>query len=178
MRPTTPERAHQGQRRHVFVDNSNIFIGAQHAGGIPDPSVRISPRAIARLLRPNGSAVVVGSKPPSTNGIWQQWHAAGFRVKVCARDETGHEDTIDDFLHAQIFDALLDPQNDPSASTLVLVTGDGNGNGGWATFPKVVRRAAEQRWQVECWSWRHSRSNQFRQLAQELCGRVVLRDLA
>ena len=165
----------RGARRHVFVDNSNIFIGAQAAHG-GDPAVRISPEDIARLLRPNGAAVVVGSKPPASDGIWHRWEAAGFRTKVCARDESGHEDTIDDFLHAQIFDALLDPSNAPSSSTLVLVTGDGNANSGWATFPKAVRRAAERGWQVEVWSWRHCRSAEYSRLAAAFA-KVVLCDL-
>ncbi len=184
-RPATPHRHATPHRaglpstsggiseRHVFVDNSNIFIGAQHRGGTLDPSTRISPTAIARLLQANGTAVAVGSKPPASSGIWQRWEQAGFRTKVCARDENDREDTVDDFLQNQINRTL----HHCAPATLVLATGDGNANGGWGTFPEAVQLAAERGWKVEVWSWRACRSGEFRRLAAQYPARVKLVDL-
>jgi hypothetical protein len=158
----------------VFVDNSNIFIGAQHRGGALDPSIRISPTAIARLLRAtaNGSAVAVGSKPPASSGIWQCWEQAGFRTKICARDENDREDTVDDFLQNQINRTL----HHSAPATLVLATGDGNANGGWGSFPEAVQLAAERGWKVEVWSWRACCSREFARLAAQYPASVRLMD--
>jgi hypothetical protein len=159
--------------RHVFIDNSNLFKGAQGAvgghsagGGTHDPTVRIDPQAINALLQPQGDAVVV-LKPAATAEMWQtKWRDAGFKTRICDDD--------DDFLHAQIY-RRLDPTCEPA--TLVLVTGDGNDNDGWATFPDAVRRAARLGWHVECWSWQHCRSKVFRQLAAEFPEQIELFDL-
>jgi hypothetical protein len=50
------------------------------------------------------------------------------KVKVCSRDsDTGQEDLVDDFLHAQILEALMGrshTRDHPGENTLVICTGD------------------------------------------------------
>jgi hypothetical protein len=100
--------------RHIVVDNSNVFIAAQNRGreGLgPDNLVRLNAEALSRLLsgptRLPGLRAVAGSKPPSTNDIWQRWEAAGFSVKVACRDvSTNKESMVDEFLHAQAYAAV------------------------------------------------------------------------
>lgn len=102
-------------RRHVFVDNSNILIGAQcllGAGGVADRSVRINVKALATLIEgdphgPAGAAVVVqrvvaGSRPPKTDAVWELWRRAGYDVQLCQRnDETNEEEAVDAALQAR-----------------------------------------------------------------------------
>lgn len=173
-----PER-----RRHIVIDNSNLFIGAQSFNKInnrPDPTIRLNASKIAEILRatPAGDClqIVAGSKPPAQGKIWQHWENAQFRVKVCSRDaDTGAEDLVDEFLHAQALNIVLGRQFDPPGeNTLVLCTGDGNDNHGFSNFVDVVRNTARAGWRVEIWSWNHSCSQNFRVIAREYPERVTL----
>lgn len=56
----------------------------------------------------------------------------------------------------------------------MLCTGDGNLNGGFSNFVHVAQSAAYSGWRVEIWSWRHSLSSRFRELADELSDRVKI----
>ncbi len=167
-------------RRHVIIDNSNLFISAQNRGGRHDPSVRINPKVLGRLFGgvegKTGTRLVAGSKPPAKGKIWQVWENAGYRVKVCSRDvDTGAEDLVDEFLHAQAMNAVMaHAQDRPGENTLVLCTGDGNENHGFSNFVDVARNTAKMGWRVEIWSWRHSISRKYQQLANEHRGRLSI----
>jgi hypothetical protein len=85
-----------------------IFVST---GKKTDYNIRINASKMAKFLThrsatsPESSTVnvVAGSKPPASGAIWSHWEAAGFQVKVCSRDkDTGAEDLVDDFLHAQV----------------------------------------------------------------------------
>ena len=184
---TTTAIVAQGQlapakRRHVFVDNSNIFLGAQSfalPAGTMDFTVRLNAVHLAKLLdkgahgangvaSDGGCRIVTGSKPPSKNGVWMAWDKAGYRVRVCGRDpDTGKEDLIDECLIAQIYHAKTqrDAHGDlPGENVLVLVTGDGNGNGGYANFFDTARGFAHNGWRVEIWAWGHTVSGHYKEL--------------
>jgi hypothetical protein len=112
-----------------------------------------------------------------------QWEQAGYKVHTLPRSGAhgGREVGVDEMLHAkishQILQANLDEKKgkkDPStgqgsntAHTLVLLTGDGNDNSGRTTFPDTVRMALEYGWRVELWSWKHSLSRAFKELARQ-----------
>jgi hypothetical protein len=172
-------------RRHIILDNSNVFISAQSFAMInnrPDPTIRIRANILASILNPsskNGLRVVAGSKPPVRGKIWQHWESCGYQVKVCSRDiDTGAEDLVDDFLHAQAMRIVLNRQDDPPGeNTLVLCTGDGNKNHNFSNFVEVARNTARRGWRVEIWSWRHSRSRKYLTLSQEFPHLVTLHDL-
>ena len=99
------------KRRHVFVDNSNIFIGAQ-SFAMPartmDFTVRLNAVYLASLLdkgahgahgvaSDGGCRIVAGSKPPAKNCVWMVWDRVGYRVWVCGRDpDTWKEDLVDE----------------------------------------------------------------------------------
>jgi hypothetical protein len=161
------------QRRHIFVDNSNIFICAQSHNGHKNAATRIDALKLGKLLRKadnlDGTRVVAGSKPPASNAVWGYWESAGFRVKLAHREpDTNTETVIDDFLHAQIFNAVAKSHGDqPGVNTLVLCTGDGNSNDGYATFVGAARAAAVAHWRVEIWAWRNSCSKYFKQLVND-----------
>jgi len=167
-------------RRHVIIDNSNLFISAQNRGGRHDPSVRINPEVLGRIFGgvegKTGTRLIAGSKPPAKGKIWQVWENAGYRVKVCSRDvDTGAEDLVDEFLHAQAMNAVMaHAQDRPGENTLVLCTGDGNENHGFSNFVDVARNTAKMGWRVEIWSWRHSISRKYQQLANEHHGRLSI----
>jgi class 3 adenylate cyclase len=175
-------------RRHIIVDNSNVFISAQSftppgsLKGRPDPTIRIRPNVLASIFNPlskSGLNLVAGSKPPIRGKIWQHWESAGYQVKVCSRDiDTGAEDLVDEFLHAQAMSIVLNRQDDPPGqNTLVLCTGDGNDNHGYSNFVEIARNTARRGWRVEIWSWSHSRSGKYQALCREFPALVTLHDL-
>jgi hypothetical protein len=172
------------KRRHVFVDNSNIFIGAQ-SFAMPartmDFTVRLNAVYLASLLdkgaqgahgvaSDGGCRIVAGSKPPAKNGVWMAWDRVGYRVRVCGRDpDSGKEDLVDDCLIAQMSRAKLerDAEGDrPGENVLVLVTGDGNRNGGYANFFDTASLFAQNGWRVEIWAWGHTVSGQYKDLVK------------
>jgi len=172
------------KRRHVFVDNSNIFIGAQ-SFAMPartmDFTVRLNAVYLASLLdkgahgahgvaSDGGCRIVAGSKPPAKNGVWMAWDRVGYRVRVCGRDpDSGKEDLVDDCLIAQMSRAKLerDAEGDrPGENVLVLVTGDGNRNGGWSNFFEQARGFAQSGWRVEIWAWGHNVSGHYKDLVK------------
>ncbi len=96
-------------RRHVFVDNSNIYYGARkfESNGMRiNPAIRIDPEDLSRILckGKEGTHIVAGSKPPDILELWQKWEDSGFTVKICNLDSvTRSENVVDEFLHAQIY---------------------------------------------------------------------------
>jgi hypothetical protein len=119
-------------RRHILIDNSNLFIGAQAYGRTKetmDRTVRIHAGVVAQILIKdpakvlhNSKLLVAGSKPPANNSIWTHWEEANFKVKVCSRDsDTGKEDLVDNFIVGEAYQLIADHYHDaPGENTLVL----------------------------------------------------------
>jgi hypothetical protein len=171
---------HPEIRRHIIVDSSNIFIGAQTRPGNLDSKIYLDTPKLANLLIRNrtiqGTRVIAGSVPTARNPAWQHWEYAGFRIKICHFEKA--EDMVDEFLHAQAMNIVMERHGDrPGQNTLVLCTGDGNDNQGFSNFVNVARNSARMGWRVEIWSWQHCRSHNFLSLVQEFPDRVHLQYL-
>eukprot|EP01033_Poteriospumella_lacustris_P000882 gene882-635_t len=156
---------------HVFVDNSNIYLGAQltrGADGGPstrDLSVRLKVSALAGAVvnsRCCRSRIVFGSKPPANNAVWMKWKDAGFRVHAFDRAPHRGEVLVDDGLLSMINEAIA--QHSQQSHTLVLLTGDGNDNHGRASFAKSVELALRHGWKVEVWAWKLSTNVKYREM--------------
>jgi len=180
----------QERYRHVYIDNSNIYVTALHAfDGHNDHNstssqcnyaVRINVRGLTSLLErgegggydqspgilPVGieiaTRLTAGSKPPSNNGIWKAYQSMHYRTEVHSRDHESHKETaIDSILHGAALQLVADRgSDDPGANTLVLATGDGNDNGGLTSFPRLAVSAAAAGFRVEIWSWQSSLNRQ------------------
>lgn len=158
--------------RHVFIDNSNISITAKTAqDGTYNPAVRVSASALTGLMERGhdgparegdaavGLRVVAGSRSTNGDDAWSaHYQALGYRAEVRSRDpRTGSEVGVDAAVHAAGLQLVLDHRDAaPGSHTLVLVTGDGNGNNGLSSFPRLARAAASCGFRVEVWSWRSS----------------------
>ena len=59
--------------------------------------------------------------------------------------------------------------------TLVLATGDGNGNGGRASYPQVVEAALDRGWAVEVVAWSCKLHRAYRRLEQRHPGALAVR---
>lgn len=156
---------------HVFVDNSNIYLGAQltrGADGGPstrDLSVRLKVSALAGAVvnsRCCRNRIVFGSKPPANNAVWMKWKDAGFRVHAFDRAPHRGEVLVDDGLLSMINEAIA--QHSQQSHTLVLLTGDGNDNHGRASFAKSVELALRHGWKVEVWAWKLCTNSKYREM--------------
>lgn len=140
----------------VLVDNSNIFIeGQKHAarlkgiGADPitgrqpgDPSWRIDFAGFLIALagtRKIYKAILVGSRPPQNDGVWDAATANGFEVKVHNRGLDNKEKAVDTELVAMGTEVICLSEE---VMDLVIVSGDRD-------FIPLVNVAHRRHWEVE-----------------------------
>jgi hypothetical protein len=149
--------------RHIFVDNSNLYIGRPHK------HLRINVPKLTELLTKGGIPglrIMAGSDDEPRGGRWvANWK--GYRVQIATRQ--GPEAMVDEFLHAQIYNCCFSNRVDAHVTTIVLVTGDGNLNGGRSNFPAVVMHLKPLGFRFEVWAWRASLSQRLRDACDECC---------
>jgi hypothetical protein len=160
---------------HIFIDNSNVFCGAQRAAKTKEPAaprlaVRIQYKTLFELVEHGhdvDTRVLAGSVPPGNENLWNHAEEAGYETtllqKVAKDDGKLGEQGVDEMLHLKIANALLD--FDPP-QTLVLVTGDGGASDFGTSFLKQVERALKREWTVYVWSWREQLSPKFSKLTR------------
>ena len=156
---------------YVFVDNTNIFLGAQWQGGNRYPHTRVGVKDLVATIEMDRVCVrreVVGS---GKNGsIWKEWKQLNYNVRVgvhCTKSiDERVEQFVDDALQSAIAGVIHDRRLEHRPQKLVLVTGDGNTEGP-NSFCGLAAQAARKQWQVEVWSWEASLSKHYRTLAKE-----------
>lgn len=171
---------------HIFVDNSNMFGGAQRAAETLEPNapwlaVRLYYKHLFRLLENDHDVVtrvIAGSVPPGNESLWEYSRDAGYDTdllrKVAANDGRLAEQSVDELLHLKIANVLLD-YNPPQL--LVLATGDGR-VGNWGTsFLLQVERALKRKWAVEVWSWKEQLSGKYSRLAVPVGASLTVNEL-
>ena len=162
---------------YVFADNSNMHIGAQR-GVVSTVPGREQTARVVFLHYANLVEKVLGTPPRFTarryvagvmpDVVAQMWREQEFVVRNGTTDDV--HANIDEVLHAQILDTLMSQE----PATLVLMTGDGNANGGRSSFPKCVAAALRLHWRVEVYCWRHSTSSFFMAAESLAKGRLVV----
>eukprot|EP00047_Mylnosiga_fluctuans_P003452 m.229165 g.229165 ORF g.229165 m.229165 type:complete len:591 (-) comp11866_c0_seq1:339-2111(-) len=149
---------------HIYIDYSNICIGARALG------FAIGIGNLIRLLedgRENRCAnrEMIGSEIDGRTAT--RAGTMGYNVRSYPRLHR-KESLVDDKMHAQILLAIADRDRYPAPQTLILVTGDGNDNSGHGntSFPKCAQLALSSSWQVEVWSWKQSLSAVYSEMAR------------
>eukprot|EP01038_Epipyxis_sp_PR26KG_P006452 gene6452-8875_t len=163
-------------RRHIIVDNSNIFLNIPKPSSDPsEKPPRINVKNLVEIIRgtasflltnDEGKRVVAGSSPPPSNHpncMWKLWEHEGFKVRKSQRDHDSHkEEYVDGYLVGEAYSLVGDCEDDAHGfNTMVVLTGDGNNNDGNASFIKVLIHAASKGWRVEVWSWKSSCSSKY-----------------
>ena len=140
----------------ILVDNSNIFIeGQKHSARLKgigpdpvslkqpgDPSWRIDFAGLLMALagaRSIYKAILVGSRPPQNDGVWEAAKQNGFEVKVHDRGIGGKEKAVDTELVAMGTEIICLSEE---AMDLVIVSGDRD-------FIPLVGVAHRLKWEVE-----------------------------
>jgi hypothetical protein len=161
---------------HIFVDNSNIFHGAQRAAltaepGVPSVAIRVYSRNLFALLERGlpdvRTRVFAGAVPPGNDHVWDHARACGCNTdllrKITRDDGKLGEQGVDELLHLKIANALLDYE---PPQTLVLATGDGRVSSFGTGFALQVDRALKRGWHVAVWSWKDQLSSEYRRRAR------------
>ncbi|MBE2269885.1 MAG: NYN domain-containing protein [Anaerolinea sp.] len=147
----------------ILVDNSNIFIEGQKFSarqkGVfkssptdkspQDPAWRINFEQLILSLA-NGrkihAAILVGSRPPKNDSVWDAAKQGGFEVIVHDRDSSNKEKAVDTELVAQGVKIILKA---PEPMVLIIASGDRD-------FIPLVKTAQEEQWEVEMWAFSSS----------------------
>lgn len=170
---------------HVFIDNSNIFGGAQSMSArvekhVPWPALRVHFRNLALLVEGGqqvGSRVLAGSVPPGNDDLWNYARDMKYETNLLRKVERDDgrmgEQGVDELLHLKIANLLLDSDD---AQALVLVTGDGRVSQFGTGFALQAERALKRGWQVEIWSWKSALSPAFGKLATAHGGKIRIHD--
>eukprot|EP00045_Choanoeca_perplexa_P009227 m.88068 g.88068 ORF g.88068 m.88068 type:complete len:671 (-) comp14807_c0_seq1:190-2202(-) len=153
----------------IFIDNSNIFIGAQLDGNVRDLAVRVNIRALCEVVEgglPCHYRAVTGTAPASSR-IWHEWENNQYRVFL-----SGRQGGSDDALHHTIAEQLRQHASQPQI--LVLATGDGNETERFGSFPQLAEEALQAGWDVRVWSWEQSISGKFRDLMARYADQITI----
>ena len=171
---------------HIFIDNSNIFGGAQRAAATHEPeavwmAVRLYYRNFFQLLERETNPVtkvLAGSVPPGNEVLWEHARRYGYNTDLLHRIERDDgrlvEQGVDEIAHLKIANVLLDHE---PPQTLVLVTGDGNDSDFGTSFTKQAERALKRGWDVHVWSWADQLSGKFARLSSIGSGNLVVNQL-
>jgi hypothetical protein len=132
-------KSYADERVHMFVDQSNLFIGSQkvtNASGetAMNNRVRVSAGEAVKVMADGRDVLekhVAGStvSDGSDAAVWQKWRDIGCKVHLEKREKGEGEQSVDDLLIAQIGLALPRfTSTEAARHTVVLVTGDGKDN--------------------------------------------------
>lgn len=171
---------------HVFIDNSNIFGGAQSMARrvekhVPWPALRVHFRHLAHLVeagQPIVTRVLAGSVPPGNDDLWRHAREAGYDTNLLHKIERDDgrfgEQGVDELLHLKVANLLLDTEH---PEVLVLVTGDGRVSEFGTGFPLQAERALKRGWRVVVWSWREQLSREFARVGERHDGLLQVHHL-
>ena len=169
--------------RHIFIDNSNVYGGAQRAAGTLEPavlwmSVRVYYKNFFKLIEGNSALtrVLAGSVPPGNDALWQTARDLGYNTDLLKRVEQDDgrltEQADDEMLHLKIANALLDYE---PPQTLVVASGDGRDAQFSTSFPGQVERALKRGWNVEVWSWKQQLTKKYDALCRSYSPRLIVK---
>lgn len=160
---------------HIFVDISNIAIGARTT----------APIDVSRLIdlvsdqRDVLELVAVGSGNERDRN-WDTWRAIfgdGLHIlKRVRKEDRAQEQAVDDMLHALILKTAA-KNFGVKSHTIVLLSGDGNSNYNRTSFPEVCETAIKNNFVVEVWSWQQSTSSVYNRFHDHYAERFVIKPL-
>ena len=153
---------------HVFLDHSNVWLGAKRSGKL------LEPVGVVRFIegrRDIVERVLIGSTMSDEQE--REWRRLQYTTDIDRRG--GKERFVDGQLHAHLMKAAS--KTFAQGRIIALATGDGNDNHGRTTFPECVVLALKNGWHVELYSWRESTNQIYYGLAQQYGEQFVLRYL-
>jgi hypothetical protein len=161
----------------TYVDNSNVWIEGQRiqavkrglAHDVRDAMDRNvgAPWAydFGRLYEPVcppraqvGRSILLGSRPPPNDSVWERAHAEGFEVEVFNRNVANKEKQVDTSIVTTMLDDSYQHMKPDRGDTAVLVAGDGD----YVPSVKSIQKRCLHAWVV---FWKHATSRELRETA-------------
>jgi hypothetical protein len=149
----------------VFIDDSNLWVPGQQAGGKKlvdadtDSRFRVDHGKLLTMVQKERhliKATLYGSIPPPNDTVWKAVREKNVAVKVYKRSESGRAKEIHGSMARDIMTTLLTESRENV--TYVVVTGDRNLN-------PIIVDILSKGVPVELWSWESALAREFRQLA-------------
>ncbi len=138
---------------HLFIDNSNIFIEAQRVARnkfyYDDELVvrlRICYGSLLEVIRQSRTlkeTVLVGSRPPQNDALWEKLKELQVEPRIFDRSPSGKEKRVDAELTNAIRDTLED---NPTPGIIAIVAGDQD-------YVPTLNRCVKKNWKVEIYFW-------------------------
>lgn len=142
----------------IIVDNSNVWIegkkfSAKQKGVLPgtdgkcidDPSWRIDFGQLLAVVAENteiSQAILVGSKPPQNDSVWEAAKSQGFQVIIHERNYLGKEKAVDTEIVVRGTEIVCTQE----PSILKLLSGDRD-------FMPLISFANNKGWITEMWAF-------------------------
>lgn len=151
----------------IIVDNSNIWIegkkfSARQKGilskddePIDDPSWRIDFGMLLSVVAGDKEilhAIMVGSRPPQNDSVWEAAKRQGFQVIIHDRNYAGKEKAVDTEIVMQGTRIIC---KETSPAILKLLSGDRD-------FLPLIKCASDEGWETEMWAF----SNAFNEYGE------------
>ena len=156
----------------IYVDNSNIWIGAKHLASkvkgfksSQDHRVRISIGNLTDVVSKNRAVrkgTLYGSEPPQIDSVWEKIREHdGWGVKTKKKSFLTHkEKEVDAQLLVDVTEVACTTPRD-ERSTIVLITGDAD------MCPAVEKIMEYEGWKVEIYMWEDSLSDRLKALSKK-----------
>ena len=144
---------------HLFIDNSNLYIEAQR---VARESFYYDDELVIRLRISYGSlldvvsngrklaeTVLVGSRPPQNDSLWNKLKGEGIEPRIFDRSMfSGKEKRVD----AELINAIRDTLEDnPTPGIIAIVAGDQD-------YVPTLERCIKKGWKVELYFWEQASS--------------------
>lgn len=127
----------------IYIDHSNMAYGIAY-----DERLDVEQLHNIIMQKRYVSAAYIAGSFPDDNSYWNRWSNLGYSIK---RMSIGKEECVDESLHGIICNDFF--SNAKDNYTAVILTGDGNNNDGWSTFPRTISGLLNNGIKVELWCW-------------------------
>jgi len=105
-----------------------------------------------------GRSILVGSRPPPNDSLWERARDEGFEVEVFDRNPANKEKQVDSTIVTKMIEDSYQYMKAERGDTAVLVAGD-------ADYMPCVRSLQERDLKVRVVFWNHATSHELRESA-------------
>src|SRR5260370_23318664 len=163
----------------AYVDNSNVWIEGQRIQAVKQGLARDPHDAMNRkvsapwsydvgrlyeLVCPLGTkvgrSILVGSRPPPNDSVWERARSEGFEVEVFRRNVANKEKQVDSSIVTTMLDDSYEQMKSDRGDMAVLVAGDGD-------YLPSMRSLQRRGFRVRVVFWKHATSRELRDTANE-----------
>jgi hypothetical protein len=107
-----------------------------------------------------GRSLLVGSKPPPNDSVWERARSEGCEVEVFNRNASNREKQVDSTIVTALLDDSYEHMKSERGDMAILVAGDGD-------YVPSVRSLQRRDLRVRVIFWKHATSRELRETGDE-----------